>query len=502
MAIDFSNKVNIEFFGEKEFRDVTAIRDDENPIEVDFLRLVTPILTNLIAIGLMEEISNANKTNLGHLNRPYPLAVTISGTDYYYRMKHICYYIAFDAPMLLNFNCKHIISEKRENHELDIKVGYDDSEYAVFFDYVDRSRKQIKAFGCWTKGAIGRKKRLLFIPTICQNGRLEALYRFICRKGRSLMVNSFDYFVRPISTPWNPSKRISDEDAWYYEMTTGLSLALEISETISEIEINHEKSMVSNIARKNCWEEFCEDCIADLLKASRDIIISCPLLYWRIAMLKDVIQLTDEACLQLEGGYIEKGKTKDRMQLKTSIPESKAEWTHYAQRIFSRAIINAFFDIGIQLDTDCVIDNFFLNVMGFSLSDDNRNDFDIMDLTEIRVPTSREYINCCATAVAQQFGKQLPNESQNSRQYRNNFISGNNAGPIEVNSPNNGFYCYCLTNYSPFIERMKQYAIFANDSPNSNRLRKIKDNNQDKKLFNKIHEALYGKEGLIEIVGL
>lgn len=136
------------------------------------------------------------------------------------------------------------------------------------------------------KGKRVETEYVLSTPTFCSAGRLSAFLRFTAgSKHIKKHMGSIVYHTR--SLPQNLDQHnlkgtLSDEDAWFYEMCTGLSLTAEISALIYQLE--SEPSIPTN------WNQHRHSVFLKILEQHREIIVSCPAVTWRFVVVRNIFR--------------------------------------------------------------------------------------------------------------------------------------------------------------------------------------------------------------------
>ena len=233
--------------------------------------------------------------------------------EFSYLMEPAHYFVIYDLPQLKYLSCRR----KRLHKGIDNPVK-DISEIdlpkwcASIFNMCNSKRKQLQEGAPfqieYTTEKIGKQRRREVFRTlpICQDGRLEAYGRFIAKRGRAEMVHSFMYQNRATAEGQlskHSEDPFCDEDAWYYEMCSGVSLVAELASCIKTIEEENEHRAgvsTSNLDGSERWKNCFEPCILEALKRFRHFIIRCPAVYWRIVCLRKVICDLNKFCIGLE----------------------------------------------------------------------------------------------------------------------------------------------------------------------------------------------------------
>lgn len=151
----------------------------------------------------------------------------------------------------------------------------------------------------------------LQLPKFCFNARISAYCRFIIDRERkssnSKNVHSIPYQLRGLFYHPNFDKGIdikhnsslllyslfSIEDAWFYEMCTGLCLTAEITAFILELDQKSKKHSNS------VWETNRCDIFIDILRKHQEDLISAPAVTWRYTFCRNAFQEIDLVCQNL-----------------------------------------------------------------------------------------------------------------------------------------------------------------------------------------------------------
>lgn len=232
---------------------------------------------------------------------------------FFYLMEPYHYFEIYDLPQLKYLSCrrKHL-HKGMDNLVKDISEINLPEWCASVLKMCDSKREQLQKDNTFqievTTEKVTEQKRMEIFraPQICQDGRLEAYGRFIVKRGRAEMVHSFIYQNRATAEGQlskHSEDPFCDEDAWYYEMCSGVSLVAELASCIKTIEEENEHRAgvsTSNLDGSERWKNCFEPCILEALKRFRHFIIRCPAVYWRIVCLRKVICDLNKFCIGLE----------------------------------------------------------------------------------------------------------------------------------------------------------------------------------------------------------
>lgn len=196
-------------------------------------------------------------------------------------------FYSLDLPMLYHLFVKH---EDAQYETMDLMFG-------DMCDYLSKN-KQNSCFGI-TYLKKGEKKNLPCIkyPEFGGKARLVLFRKFFIQRRQNACVNSLKYQLSPgfaagskkcqETESENSMETFSEIDGWYYEMCTGISLSLAISAQL--LELSESKSIICSP-----WADYRICVLLKILKKCYPLIVSCPAVYWRIRIFKEIIRNVDD----------------------------------------------------------------------------------------------------------------------------------------------------------------------------------------------------------------
>ena len=133
------------------------------------------------------------------------------------------------------------------------------------------------------------------------SARLSLYAKFSLRDNHSNKgIHSIKFQTRSIVKPRGdgdnqtiePIDRLSftPQDAWYYELCTGLSFCSRISSFINSLD--SESSILTEF-----WNENREEIFVKILSSIKELIINCPAHKWRIAVVENIIHSFNQHCI-------------------------------------------------------------------------------------------------------------------------------------------------------------------------------------------------------------
>lgn len=211
-----------------------------------------------------------------------------------YKMTPKNYFLLYAAPLLLYLHDR----QKIQPGTALIRESECPECYQLIFDKTPRTQREAAWFGV----TIRRQDDLndgnvITVPTFCEKGRLEAFQRFITHGSKAAHVHMFQYYVRclPGHQKLEAVPDFQEEDTWYFEMCTGLSLTVEITALLAELGVkpSAKKSKQTGSVK---WSDCRLKIICELLQKHRESIIRCPAIYWRAASIRNVIRQVNSQC--------------------------------------------------------------------------------------------------------------------------------------------------------------------------------------------------------------
>lgn len=404
---------------------------------------------------------------------------------FYYKMAPWNYFLLYDAPLLLYLHDRQKIQpETALIRELECPECYQS-----IFDKTPVAQREAAWFGV----TIRRQDDLndgnvITVPAFCKKGRLEAFQRFITYGSKATHVHMFQYYVRclPDHRQLESVPGFQEEDAWYFEMCTGLSLTVEITALLAELGVkpSDEQAEGKGIVT---WSDCRLKIICELLRKHRENIIRCPAIYWRAASIRNVIRQVDNQCrmkeLQLERqiylAYPEK--------LPVVCPETEQGWRQFAAGQFEYYFFTDLLMIGVNISSKSKMwfaEKCLHDTMGTTLEDPERYFSNIDDIEEaefMRAAEKKVHNFLCANTIV-----------------RTEVLMRNaKTAPYTADREKKGFYFRgCLPKEDPVVEDMIGSTRIPSKKSEADQqsLKKLRNANVTEELFEKIHQTLYGTE--------
>lgn len=404
---------------------------------------------------------------------------------FYYKMTPWNYFLLYDAPLLLYLHdCQKIQPETALIRELECPECYQS-----IFDKTPVAQREAAWFGV----TIRRQDDLndgnvITVPAFCKKGRLEAFQRFITYGSKATHVHMFQYYVRclPDHRQLESVPGFQEEDAWYFEMCTGLSLTVEITALLAELGVkpSGEQAEGKGIVT---WSDCRLKIICELLQKHRECIIRCPAIYWRAASIRNVIRQVDNQCrmkeLQLERqiylAYPEKQPV--------VCPETEQGWRQFAAGQFEYYFFTDLLMIGVNISSKSKMwfaEKCLHDTMGTTLEDPERYFSNIDDIEEAEFMCAAEnqvHNLLCADTIV-----------------RTDLLMRNaKTAPYTADREKKGFYFRgCLPKEDPVVEDMIGSTRIPSKKSEADQqsLKKLRNANVTEELFEKIHQTLYGTE--------
>lgn len=211
------------------------------------------------------------------------------------------YFLAYDYPQLLYLQqLKQACGDNRVDSTEDIPAFCcRDSIGAAGRQSLDKWEKR-RDFGVEF-----RKSGTFEAPQFCKAGRMEAYCRYIVERRRETMVHSPHYQLRASGAGNLAGAReesFCNEDAWYYEMCSGVSLISELAVWMDTLDrLNCERALHAPAdSGAPMWKDSFKAAIYLALEDNAERIIFCPAVYWRIACLKRAIYAVNTFCQNLD----------------------------------------------------------------------------------------------------------------------------------------------------------------------------------------------------------
>lgn len=399
---------------------------------------------------------------------------------FYYPVYPEDYFLLYDAPLLMYL----YFQEKRRPGLREFQEAECPPFFYSVFEKTPKSKLKESYFGVrFQKNVPLKNGPVLSVPAFCMNGRLEAYRRFITHSNRAKNVHMFQYYIR-----WLPDQNTDrdppgfrEEDAWYFEMCTGLSLVTEITALLTDLDITPviSKKKDTETGKIIDWQNCRDEIITELLWKYRESITSCPAIYWRAAALRNAIRLTDEQCrlglqqqeLQFNPAY--------NVGLPVHLQRTKSGWKEFASKTFQRFFFNDLLRIKISR----IMDQQVIEQSGFTNP--------VKTLTAPEAPRSIEFLYAAEACIAkclndywEDYPVSPPPELERI------VMTGAVKDSYTANREHTGFYFHsCLPKTDTNVEKMTQIA-----EGQCNALKKIRNGGNRDIVFETIHRTLYGTE--------
>lgn len=199
----------------------------------------------------------------------------------------------YDVPLLLS-----ISERKNQQKEPTILSSIDLCANYPRYDFIFKNAMSKEAH-CGVKIIRSNPNTapdFVSVPSCCSVGRLEIYNRFFSNKHKK-NTHMFRFFTRGLHKDDSAWPTVfSAEDAWYYEMCTGLSLVTEL--TAFFLSRNIDIAFWESQTKPNdltSWQMCRCEVLFSLLKTRRLTICACPAIRWRIEMLLDILDEIDTA---------------------------------------------------------------------------------------------------------------------------------------------------------------------------------------------------------------
>ncbi len=403
---------------------------------------------------------------------------------FYYKMTPKNYFLLYDAPLLLYLHDRQKIQpETALIRELECPECYQS-----IFDKTPVAQREAAWFGV----TIRRQDDLndgnvITVPAFCKKGRLEAFQRFITYGSKATHVHMFQYYVRclPDHRQLESVPDFQEEDAWYFEMCTGLSLTVEITALLAELGVkpSGEQAEGKGIVT---WSDCRLKIICELLQKHRECIIRCPAIYWRAASIRNVIRQVDNQCRMKELQLERRVYLAYLKELPVICPETEDEWRQFASEQFTYYFFTDLEMIGIYCPNFALWDfnRNLLNTMGVAYGDPKQFFSSIDDPKEaefMRAAENQVHNFLCADTIV-----------------RTDLLMRNaKIAPYTANREKKGFYFRgCLPKEDPVVEDMIGSTRIPSKKSEADQqsLKKLRNANVTEELFEKIHQTLYGAE--------
>lgn len=189
-------------------------------------------------------------------------------------------FVIYDAMLLSYFYNRKKMSKGSQSSTGFLTVSA--PEKPTVFSHYQKRAVNAEEFGIH----INKGRSSIQVPSFCWRGRIAMAQKFRVHRKNGQNVNSFKFQMRPVLSPQFENNRselieenrleaaFSEEDIWYCEMCTGKILSMAISSLLISLEeSNRNSSELIPI-------------ILHLLAQHRNMIVSCPAVFWRIAVIE------------------------------------------------------------------------------------------------------------------------------------------------------------------------------------------------------------------------
>lgn len=399
---------------------------------------------------------------------------------FYYKLSPADYFVLYDVPQLMYLYTRHRLqSDIQTIRETDCPDIYEN-----IFDY-NKKKHNNSWFGVnILHSTKSYAVDAITVPAFCGKGRLEAFYRFITWGKNAKLVHMFKYFTRrlPSRTVLESVSGFRDEDAWYFEMCTGLSLTAEITALLVELGVKS-RDIKNDDQAISTWSECRLELFGRLLQNHRESMTKCPAIYWRNACLRNAIRQTDYQCRIKELTYEQQISLAYTDTLPENCPQTSGEWYIFAEQEFEKYFNTDLELIGIQ--------RMYFRFQQFSKATN-------IGCVENTFPNLSDPEACNYMTSAKKTAEHLlttPPNSGNTIEYvmKNAVIDPN----ISCCQDTNFYFRGCLPIEDNFLERMKNDVATPLYPPSENgdrggSLEKLRNTNEYEKIFEFIHKTLYG----------
>lgn len=391
----------------------------------------------------------------------------------YYPVYPDDYFLLYDAPLLMYL----YFQEKRRPGNLEFPEADCPPFFCSIFEKTPKSGLENSYFDVRFQNSIPLKNGpVLSVPAFCMNGRLEAYRRFITYSKRARNVHMFQYFTR-----WLPDQNTDrdppgfrEEDAWYYEMCTGLSLVTEITALLMDLDIMPVIAEKQDTDTEEIdWQDCRGEIITELLREYRECIIDCPAIYWRAAALRNAIRLTDKQC-EMEQSRLELLRNPAYTGGMTMyFHRTKSDWREFAGKEVERFFCNDLSRIRIYPK------DFNLQQMLERSGSPSPDGF----LAALETPRSAEFLPAAETCIINCF-------QSGSIEIDQTIMTGAVKDSYTTRREHTGFYFHgCLPKSDTNVKEMIQSTEYR-----CRTLKKIRNVSVRDQVFEIVHRTLYGTE--------
>lgn len=400
---------------------------------------------------------------------------------FFYRMCPNDYFVLYDIPQLMYLYARH----KQHPGVHTIRATDCPDCFQAVLEKTSHKKREFARFGVAIHIPPNIKEMSsITIPYFCENGRLEAFQRFITHGGRATRVHQFSYFTRllPTREKLESVSPFNDEDAWYFEICTGLSLVTEITALLLELGVDI-SDISSNDNARSSWSGCRLGIIGKLLHNHRESIIKCPAIYWRVACLRNAIRQTDYQCRMKELKYEQQINLAYAAEMPEDHPQTVGDWLAFAKEQFEQYFYTDLDMIGIRRDA-------FL----YQQFSKNANiKFQESSLPELPDPDNSEFMTAARELGIQLLnGGLLPDRVTDAVMKTAIFDSEKSCCP-----DTNFYFRGCLHRNDANVKKLITPAIIKlqnvhNDNSYEVPLEKLRNTNRDEMIFEFIHNSLYG----------
>lgn len=400
----------------------------------------------------------------------------------YYPVYPDDYFLLYDAPLLMYL----YFQEKRRPGNLEFREADCPPFFCSIFEKMPKSGLGNSYFDVSFQKSIPLKNGpVLSVPAFCMNGRLEAYRRFITYSKRAKNVHMFQYFTR-----WLPDQNTErdppgfrEEDAWYFEMCTGLSLVTEITALLMDLDIMPviTDQQDTETGKEIDWQDCRGEIITELLRKYRECIIECPAIYWRAAVLRNAIRLTDNQCRIDQIQREQQTNPVYRKNLTDYYPRTKNEWRESAGKRFDQVFFTDLCRIQICRK-------------GFGMQlllDKNILPAPITPLAAPEPPDRKEFLHAAKMCIISCFDGGFTRCDHTFAGVNEKYsMTGAVKDSYTTSREHTGFYFHgCLPKSDTNVEEMIQSVEYR-----CRTLKKIRNVSVRDQVFEIVHRTLYGTE--------
>ena len=256
-----------------------------------------PISDNGTLCGDNADINSGNEQIAAEFKEKLCTIPTHEAT---YTLSEVDYLLAYDYPQI--------------QYLLQLKKAYNGAQKTMSIENIPEFCTSINEAGpettkkweeCHAFGVNCSPELELSSPLFCETGRVEAYCRYIIEHSKEELVHTLRYQARASANGnlvKHTGESFCDEDAWYYEMCSGVSLVSELAALVHRLDLLNKQRVFlpSDEDEAERWAHCFKTSIYDALEYNAELISSCPAVYWRIAYLKRLIYEVNTICQNLD----------------------------------------------------------------------------------------------------------------------------------------------------------------------------------------------------------